>query len=512
MEWLEECRTCHPKCRGTLRKDSPLAARILEIRSENGNTLIRLVSTQDLDLHSVPYLVLSHCWGKPKIECKTTGEKLSQYLQYIDFDSLPKSFREAIEITKALRFCYLWIDSLCIVQDDDDDWERESAKMASIFRGATLTISATTAHSSLEGCGISTVLTPSTQFTTKVGASGETTGYIALRECTVYEGGKEDVGFSLNAPIQHRAWIFQEKILSRRILHATHSLFTWQCATHVETEDSLIYEQRSHRPPFTLLAGQVGEHLRRPDDVYSIRSRWWSWVKEYIGRDLTFKSDHYSAFAGVTALYQELTGEEPVLGMWKEDLHLHLGWYAHATPKWEPVKETRQPSWTWMSFQHGSVVVACLAPFEAVEEGMQERTIREMRYKAQVSEVKIEWTGRPLVSEPAYGHVKLRGLQSRINLPLGRQDGVGIFDPDVLETGASQGSEFDMLALYAYEEESSIIGDDPTLTVVGLLIQDTGVAEGEYRRIGQIERYFKLRQGTRVENHLPGLSNSIKLV
>ncbi len=97
------------------------------------------------------YTALSHCWGALK-PLTTTGSSLEQRKQGIEWSSLPKTFRDAIHVTHSLGIKYLWIDSLCIVQDDSVDWEVESAKMASIYSQSFITIAATAAVNGSEGC------------------------------------------------------------------------------------------------------------------------------------------------------------------------------------------------------------------------------------------------------------------------------------------------------------------------------------------------------------------------
>lgn len=84
---------------------------------------------------------------------------------YIPWDKLPSTFQDAITVTRRLGIAYIWIDSLCIVQDDAQDWEREAAKMALIFESAYLTIAATAAPNGtvcvpLKNFFLSTLLCP----------------------------------------------------------------------------------------------------------------------------------------------------------------------------------------------------------------------------------------------------------------------------------------------------------------------------------------------------------------
>lgn len=70
----------------------------------------------------------------------------------IFLSDLPPLFQDAIIITRQLGLRYLWIDSLCIIQDSLRDWETEAAKMASIYQNSYVTISATDASNGSAKC------------------------------------------------------------------------------------------------------------------------------------------------------------------------------------------------------------------------------------------------------------------------------------------------------------------------------------------------------------------------
>jgi hypothetical protein len=101
------------------------------------------------------YATLSHCWGFHQ-PLRTTKATLDLHLQKIRFSDLAKTFQDAAVTCRRLGIRYLWIDSLCIVQGDEEDWQIQSAQMASIYKGSTLTIAASSAHDGTEGCFLST--------------------------------------------------------------------------------------------------------------------------------------------------------------------------------------------------------------------------------------------------------------------------------------------------------------------------------------------------------------------
>lgn len=150
--WLESCtRERHPACFEAYdhsRKVTGLPKRLIHVGTENGDAP-RLVETKNM---VASYCALSYCWG-PGGFTTTTQANLSKHMQNgIPMDGLPLLLQHAIIVVRALGFQYIWIDALCIVQDDAEDWAGEAARMHVVYANADLTIStktSSTCHSSL---------------------------------------------------------------------------------------------------------------------------------------------------------------------------------------------------------------------------------------------------------------------------------------------------------------------------------------------------------------------------
>lgn len=166
------------------------------------------------------YIALSHCWGnlgqRPWL---TTSGNLDRRLKTgFSIDDLPSTFQDAITVTRELDERYLWIDSLCILQGEDDDdahmndWKIEAGKMQDVFRGAYCTIAATSSENSQQG------------FLTR--ANSKSAPPIA-------DNFEDDV---LRGNLNTRAWVLQERALSRRILHFTNRQTYWECGGGVRCE------------------------------------------------------------------------------------------------------------------------------------------------------------------------------------------------------------------------------------------------------------------------------------
>lgn len=147
--WVRECTGSHDRCKSHSPKALP--ARLLDVMA--GVDLIKLVETKRIATQEPrSYTALSHCWGNPKDLFTTTKATQRRRLNGILLEELPQTFLDAVLITRKLGVQYLWIDALCIVQDETLDWEAQSAKMADIYSGSYLTISALHSPNSRGGC------------------------------------------------------------------------------------------------------------------------------------------------------------------------------------------------------------------------------------------------------------------------------------------------------------------------------------------------------------------------
>ncbi|RAR12860.1 Het-C-domain-containing protein [Stemphylium lycopersici] len=498
--WLTECEAYHPDCQKLLESNTPLSARILTVeKHETRAYIIKLISTRDIDLHKESHVILSHVWGDIDVSCKTTRAKVCQYFDTgIDFDTLPKTFQDAICITAAVGFRYIWIDSLCIIQDDKEDWQRESAKMAAIFRAGTITLSATCSFNSRGGCGLSPGFRPAHRFPK---ADSEGFGF-AARETEVLRRSSTDVleGQLRHGPVNGRAWILQEKMLSRRILHATSSQFVWQCNTITESEDGMLYEPKKRVPGSTLwghFSRVVPSSQRQVDirlDDYEFDRRWWRCVQDYSKRSLRYPSDQYAALAGVVQYHQEISKDSPVVGLWKHHLVVDLAWKAyrdtreHSTPLLEPGE--RRPSWTWMSFPHGSVGIRCPIDWYLLLKDDSRAGNLGIVYQAEVLHTDVKWNGEQLTSDPSGSTVCIQGIMRRMVAPKPLRAGIRSplhLDPGVADpSGGSR--EYDTVALVAYVRSAVLTNQPPHITTVYLVLQEIEPGKkGLYMRAGRME-------------------------
>jgi hypothetical protein len=176
------------------------------------------------------YVALSHCWGNLPTEVQkqfcTTQDNIGYRRREFSISGLPKTFRDAVKVTRELRIPYLWIDSVCIIQYNDEDWQRESGRMEAVYASAYCTIAATSAVDSNAGF-----------------LGREVKGECILVQddsgrrfyiCTDMNDFENDVG---DAQLNKRAWVMQERVLSRRTIHFTANQTYFECGEGVYCED-----------------------------------------------------------------------------------------------------------------------------------------------------------------------------------------------------------------------------------------------------------------------------------
>ncbi|CAO2657772.1 Nn.00g038980.m01.CDS01 [Neocucurbitaria sp. VM-36] len=146
--WLLDCEANHASdsC-GSAILGVGLPTRILDVGNLGGKNDIRLMNSMGT---MGTYIALSHCWGRTQV-ITTTSKTCQARTECIPMEYLSKTFREAVEICRALKIRYLWIDSLCIIQDDPQDWASEAGIMANVYQFAYLTLAATSSQSGDQG-------------------------------------------------------------------------------------------------------------------------------------------------------------------------------------------------------------------------------------------------------------------------------------------------------------------------------------------------------------------------
>lgn len=363
--WLDDCQDNHETCP---RRHCPLLpTRVVDIGDGVGSP-IRLQSNQSGSRGQ--YAALSYCWGGDQ-PYKTTMSNINSYTQELASITFPKTLSDAIKVCHEIGIRYIWIDALCIVQDDPKDKASEISQMGRTYKDATLTIMAASARSVYEGfLGDAKIDAPEAKLPFHL--NQDAFGAIFVRGSPI-----NNSYFLDEEPIFNRAWTLQEMMLSSRIIMFDSYQATLKCgrdkfwpamdtylhpqsriscivATEVDTLQDFHLERlaKEYREQ-PLLAVRDTKGFTK--DGHSTRSKIWTTVMaEFSRRDLSVLDDRYPALAGITEELQKIWGGEFVAGFWKDSLVDHLSWVGgvcsdeqFAGRKWE--QRLEGPSWSWMS-------------------------------------------------------------------------------------------------------------------------------------------------------------------
>lgn len=349
QNWQEYCVKSHHDCQRIQLHIKRLPSRILHVEGADVSGVLRLQEAGSIP-QNADYVTLSHAWGRQdsgKASYQVLERKtLAKFFAEISLQDLPKTFREAVIITRRLGFNYLWIDSLCIIQDSPEDWKTESALMSTVYGGSALNLVAL-GKDSHQGCF--SRRNPLKLVPCKLSSDTPKAVY-ALHGCADIE-----VAFDW-APSMHRAWIAQERILApRNVFFGGPELF-WSC-----TQGTLSEKGPTPRLfPFgfrgpgcpekmaiaTLMQHRNSKHLG-PEEMQSFSVLWHGLLKHYLCTRLSYQKDKLVAFSGVAWAIQRHSGFSYLSGLWKETFLMDSLWgclKAGTQPEiW------RAPSWSWGS-------------------------------------------------------------------------------------------------------------------------------------------------------------------
>ncbi|KAL9624258.1 MAG: hypothetical protein Q9160_001505 [Pyrenula sp. 1 TL-2023] len=270
-------------------------------------------------------------------------------------DDFPRTVRDAIQVTRRLGLRFLWVDSLCIVQDDKIDWAKEAASMSDIYANSTLTIAAVGASDN--GKGLFVHREPLSVLPCFLFQDYQGTDYYADNMEVMM-----DHVFTRDAPLYGRGWVLQERFLSRRTLGYGKRAITWDCREKLVSDTFIISHLSIEGPEKRFLQdmhkGRAHAlktlRLKSPNQNFALEQEaldiWNEIVSDYSRTSLTFVTDKMIAITGLITVFEDITGWRNIHGLWEPFLLNQLLWSPrdrriHANV----VKPTGgvAPSWSW---------------------------------------------------------------------------------------------------------------------------------------------------------------------
>ncbi|KAI0906731.1 heterokaryon incompatibility protein-domain-containing protein [Ustulina deusta] len=349
-QWIEDCDNNHPGCHleSTGASAIRVPTRLIDV-GEKDSPDIHLIETEDSQRNQVQqykYIALSHPWGdgaKHKHYC-TTPKNINDHKAGIHTDTLPDTFKNAIHVTRELGVRYLWIDSLCIVQGKDGDFNDEATHMDTVFSTAYCVIAATRARGSSSGF----LNARPDRIVVRLERPGEGPFYI----CESIDDFQRDV---IEGPLNKRGWVFQERALARRTIYFAENQNYWECGEGVRCET--LTRMRNNQaaflgdPRFPKVAADSskGARIRLYEHFY----------KQYSRLEFTKIYDRPLAIAGLEQRLIRAFETEGGYGvfaryfrrglLWQRDVNLEP--QAMKPIQFPESQKYQVPSWSWMAYE-----------------------------------------------------------------------------------------------------------------------------------------------------------------
>ncbi|CAG8958218.1 hypothetical protein HYFRA_00000572 [Hymenoscyphus fraxineus] len=392
------CLQDHKGCR--IKSASWYPTRLIEVSWHNGVPSLRLVITKE-DHHS-GYLALSHCWGGPQPITLTHGN-LHDMQMDIPLSALPKTFQDVVQVLGWLKVSYIWIDSLCILQDSKEDWQRECATMDKVYSNSLCTISASRAASASEGCFGDH--TPVSRSPIKIPVWVDR-WVLTKKALDIYRD-------LLLEPLAQRAWAFQENALSFRNLHFSTQGLVWECQEMITSQEVFERAENSAFVNFHSIKMDSSRNVQHifnissKQSTYKILQNWSQVLKTFSKCKITKEDDRLPAISGVAKKFEEILEDKYLAGLWLSRLHAELLWQTisgtgERSPRRNPSYVA--PSWSWASLNAG------ISPFPYWMRG------EKYVYFAEILQANVEPVSDDHTGQLKGGFIRLIGVLQHVRV------------------------------------------------------------------------------------------------
>ncbi|KAI1270136.1 HET-domain-containing protein [Xylariaceae sp. FL1019] len=378
--WIRECSTQHVNCRPIVPgAQLHPTTRLIDTESR------RLVLLNKIDQMPVEFVALSYVWGAA-YQLRTTSDTIGQFLESLpraataenSADRMPMTMEDAIRVTIALGYRYLWVDAICIIQDSPEDLQTQVAQMNHIYGLAAVTIVARASVSS--DSGLPGVSTPrdwlgGDSLTCKLSCGLQVGPWDVLERD--YERYEETDGMLADTSCyMWRGWTFQEQILSTRTLEFNRRRLVFWCAQEEpETECGRaprsevrdVHHFRRSIEKYRETDGLIPPEEHEPglalEDYMSrdmLIGRWNTIRENFTTRHFTYLSDRRNAVLGTASMLGHVLGDVDKNGHVFSHLGSELLWRRNLLPGWNPdqapavrlsykAAQGLYPSWSWLS-------------------------------------------------------------------------------------------------------------------------------------------------------------------
>ncbi|WKT40573.1 Heterokaryon incompatibility [Fusarium oxysporum f. sp. vasinfectum] len=496
-------RGVHQECdvgwfRQDLKPNPP--TRLIDVDTNDPSIVRLIVTAEDLQKDFIPkYLTLSYCWGSTNGHAKTTRATIAARREGIAVHSLPKTIQDAIQLTRLLKFRYLWIDAICIIQSDLDDvylddWNTEAPRIGSYYLHSKCLISASAASDSSQGLFVKQNARKYPLRTCALAFKNEKQEYICLS--VPRPSPSEDWSAE---PLRSRGWCLQEAVLSPRILHWSKHALIWQChgTTKSPTYGNDLNTARDIRTSQSHIS-----FAQEPDHAMAIA--WTELISRYSKMHFTFETDRLVAIQGLANRLVDLHGGEYFAGVFRSHLADGLLWKNSYDKAHNALAGV--PTWSWatrclniwfLPVSHSFIrsTKPNVFPYNRSPINLDTPEKRALRFEAPLLNINL---GRPFTESDIVSTVQRPVFSCHVSFTEDSEDEYVVnfeYDAERLMPERFDMLEVLFLGLHVLHklrgyispsefEESTVIDPDTIVSCEGILLRKAGQY---YERIGRLD-------------------------
>lgn len=362
--WIENCHDTHAHSHRSRKRRVILPTRLIDC-GDIKSPKPRLFNSCGLAL-TTQYVTLSHRWGIGPTFCLTKKNE-GELRKSLPFEKLSKTYQDVIVFARAINVRYVWIDSMCIIQDCETDWQKEAARMADYYEGSHCTVAAVGSQGSSEGLFFNRtadIVDPlimrlerprhptenDTAHERQPSATCFPNGTYIVPDVRAWQREVED------SALYQRGWIYQERVLSKRTVLFTRNRVFFECIEQQMSEEypsGLFYidilqeeHQKIHSPDSP--ESNV-DQFKMTNSSQKAPRLWDTMVSEFTKRELTFHRDRFAALAGIAQKMESVFQSRYILGLWESHFVEGLTWRVYEYPE-VPLSITEGlPSWSFIA-------------------------------------------------------------------------------------------------------------------------------------------------------------------
>lgn len=311
-----------------------LPTRLIDVGDTDSQRPHVVVTASD-HIGNCEYLCLTHRWTDMRLKLESTN--IDELRKEIPMERISQTFRDAFATTRQLGFRYIWADSLCIMQDHQcqeglQDWLTESSRMGENYKHAALTIAPTPTVDNVDVFFSNRDMPHRIPLAVNIQRKAPTvTNLIRCGKTEIDVSGQyycfsKDIWLSQvdRAPLNHRGWVYQERLLSPRTVHFAKDVF-WECRQRIASEMLPMGFPYSGTHQLTANTKCWRGKKYGPSKFMDKYGKWMEFVENFSHCHLTMERDKLPAIAGIAAVF-EVPNDQYLAGLWRGGLASQLIW------------------------------------------------------------------------------------------------------------------------------------------------------------------------------------------